>query len=263
MAKKVYEESKIQAIADAIREKTGGDTTYTTAEMPDGVGEVYEAGRDAEWNLMWDAIQRNGKKSDYGFVFMNYKSEWFYPKYDIVLGGGDSVAGELFGMSAFRGFNSGGSADFDLSARFEECGVTLDTSKCKILQYFMHTINVKRVPTIDFSSCVNSYMAMYYTKIQIIDKLIFSETTVTNANMFQYNNNLTTISAVEGVIAKNINFQHSPLDVPSINRIIACLKDYSSTGGTYTLTLKADRQNMLSAAEKAVATNKGWTLVWS
>lgn len=44
MAKKLYEESKIAAIAEKIREKTGTDETYTTAEMPSGVEAVYEAG---------------------------------------------------------------------------------------------------------------------------------------------------------------------------------------------------------------------------
>ncbi|MBO5359181.1 MAG: hypothetical protein J6A78_07665 [Clostridia bacterium] len=263
MAKKVYEESKIQAIADAIREKTGGNTTYTTAEIPDGVGEVYEAGRDAEHGLCWDAIQREGTRTDYGFAFFQWKSDWFYPKYDIVLAGGDSSAGELAGMAAFRGFNKDGNAEFDLSARLEECGVKLDTSKCKILQYFMHTIKAKRIPTLDLSSATNTYMVLYYTDVQIIDKLIFSETTTPNLTAFQYNSKLTTITEIEGTIAKSIAFQHSPLDVPTMNRVIEHLKDYSSVGGTYTLTLKADRQNMLSAAEKAVATNKGWTLVWS
>lgn len=49
MAKKLYEESNIQAIADAIREKNGETTTYKTSEMaaaitniPTGGGEVPE-----------------------------------------------------------------------------------------------------------------------------------------------------------------------------------------------------------------------------
>ena len=36
MAKKLYEESDIQAIADAIREKNGTTNTYTVAEMGGG-----------------------------------------------------------------------------------------------------------------------------------------------------------------------------------------------------------------------------------
>lgn len=45
MAKKLYEESNISAIAESIRAKTGTDTKYKTSEMPGGVSEVYESGR--------------------------------------------------------------------------------------------------------------------------------------------------------------------------------------------------------------------------
>ena len=58
MSKKVYEESKIKAIADAIRGKTVSDTTYTTAEMSNGVNEVYEAGKQAEYDRFWESYQR-------------------------------------------------------------------------------------------------------------------------------------------------------------------------------------------------------------
>lgn len=44
MAKKAYEENNIRAIAEKIREKTGGETTYKTSEMPTGVDEVYTKG---------------------------------------------------------------------------------------------------------------------------------------------------------------------------------------------------------------------------
>lgn len=45
MAKKIYEESNISAIAESIRAKTGTDTKYKTSEMPSGVNEVYESGK--------------------------------------------------------------------------------------------------------------------------------------------------------------------------------------------------------------------------
>ena len=67
----------------------------------------------------------------------------------------------------------------------------------------------------------------------------------------------------EGVIGQNIAFPVSPLSVESMKSLIACLKDYSATGGTHTVTFKKDRETMLTAEEKAVATEKGWTLVWS
>lgn len=47
MAKKVYEEANIRAIADKIREKSGSNSTYKTSEMPNGIDEVYEAGQNS------------------------------------------------------------------------------------------------------------------------------------------------------------------------------------------------------------------------
>jgi hypothetical protein len=46
-----YEEENIRAIAEKIRDKANVDTTYTTAEMPSGVDEVYNKGyADGEAN---------------------------------------------------------------------------------------------------------------------------------------------------------------------------------------------------------------------
>lgn len=47
MAKKMYEETRIAAIAEKIREHTKTETKYTTAEMPSGIDEVYTAGVEA------------------------------------------------------------------------------------------------------------------------------------------------------------------------------------------------------------------------
>lgn len=44
MAKKVYEESNIQAIADAIRAKNGETTTYKTSEMADAISAITTGG---------------------------------------------------------------------------------------------------------------------------------------------------------------------------------------------------------------------------
>ena len=57
MAKKVYEESNISAIAEAIRDKTGTTDTYTTSEMPSGVEQVYEAGQLSEVESAGKAAQ--------------------------------------------------------------------------------------------------------------------------------------------------------------------------------------------------------------
>ena len=42
--------------------------------------------------------------------------------------------------------------------------------------------------------------------------------------------------------------------------ILNCLKDYKDSGTTYTVTLGATNLAKLTDAEKAIATQKGWTL---
>lgn len=46
MAKKLYEESNIQAIADAIREKNGTTNTYKVSEMASAIGAIEAGGED-------------------------------------------------------------------------------------------------------------------------------------------------------------------------------------------------------------------------
>lgn len=265
----------LTSIADKIRVMCGTTEKINAQDFVEGIENVHEhgyeeglvtgeqAGREAENILLWHSIQLGGNRDEYSYFFLNWPAATFYPKYDIKLAH-TTIHGTYGNIGVFRSFNSGGTADFDMSARLEECGVTIvGTGALKSFQYFIMSSNVKRIPPIDLSSAVNTYMAFYASKVQVIDGLVFSEATVPNANMFAYCSNLKTITEVEGTIAKSISFSYSPLDVPTMNRIIACLKDYSSTGGTYTLTLKKDRETMLTDEEKAVATSKGWTLVWS
>ena len=48
MAKKLYEESNIQAIADAIREKNGETTTYKPSEMAAAISAITTGGVEVE-----------------------------------------------------------------------------------------------------------------------------------------------------------------------------------------------------------------------
>ena len=82
--KKLYEETNIKRIAEAIREKTGTNTTYKTSEMPGGINEVFDAGKQAEYNNFWDFYQQNGLKPDYNSAFRGWKDELYNPKYPIV-----------------------------------------------------------------------------------------------------------------------------------------------------------------------------------
>ncbi len=91
---------KMTAIADAIRDKTGREEKLGLDAMAAGVGEVYEAGKQAEYDAFWDAYQENGQRTNYTYAFYNrgWVDATFNPKYDIVAVGN---AANLFAYSKF------------------------------------------------------------------------------------------------------------------------------------------------------------------
>ncbi|MBE6739702.1 MAG: hypothetical protein E7565_05230, partial [Ruminococcaceae bacterium] len=77
MAKKIYEEENIRAIAEKIREKTGGNSAYKTADMPGAIEDVFEAGKsqgggDSYYDTFWDNYQQNGNRTNYENAFAGY-----------------------------------------------------------------------------------------------------------------------------------------------------------------------------------------------
>lgn len=56
MSKKIYEESNILAIANAIRQKNGSQTQYTTAQMPNAILDIY-----TEPDLETLSVNQNGE----------------------------------------------------------------------------------------------------------------------------------------------------------------------------------------------------------
>lgn len=93
-----------------------------------------------------------------------------------------------------------------------------------------------------------------------IKKLIVGENTVFHAAMFSFSYNIEEIT-FEGTIAMNLAMNISKLTHDSLMSAINCLKDYSGSGASYTLTIGATNLAKLTDAEKAIATQKGWTLV--
>ncbi len=77
MAQKLYEESNIQAIADAIRSKNGTTDTYKTSEMADAIL-VLDGGNAGGYDIPEDSFILSGRSS-YRFSFGNW--DWFIEKY--------------------------------------------------------------------------------------------------------------------------------------------------------------------------------------
>lgn len=239
MAKKVYEESKIAAIANKIREKTGGTDTYTTEKMPSGVDAVYDKGKEigaesgklAEYDTFWDAYQQNGNRTNYANSFYNvgWDDNSYNPKYDIV------CVGNAYAAFAY--------------SRITDTKKNIDISKVTNTGPFFNSS----------------------TSVKTIRNLIVSEATTFDSAFFNLCTALENLHFT-GVIGKGtINLQwSSKLSKESIENVIGCL---SNTTSGLTVTLSKTAVNTAFATteggtdgstseewEDLIATKTNWTI---
>lgn len=97
------------------------------------------------------------------------------------------------------------------------------------------------------------------SSLRSIYALWFNKSVKTYKDMFKGCVSLASITAAKTIDGTGLDFSDCPLEVDSINSIISCLVKQPS-GTTKTITFGATNLNKLTAAEKAVATGKGWTL---
>ena len=221
---------------------------------------VYEAGQKSEYDRFWDDFQENGNRTNYLSAFgAMWTKETFKPKYPI-----------RPTNAYFMFFNNVGNGILieDFVEFCEENNVVLDYSQCTNAYYGIGCLFSKHFGVLDFSKCTNMNNLFYghnsapsgYS-VETIDELISSETTKFHATAFQNAINLTNMS-VSGVIANNgFDVSYCPkLTHDSLMSIINALKDYSGTGTTHTVTFGTTNTAKLTDTEKAIATQKGWTL---
>lgn len=227
-----------------------------------GKAEGIEQGKQAEYDAFWDAFQKNGTLDKYQFVFagndMYDNGVWndtnFKPKYDIILGYGYSGEKVFYGCGVSN-----------IAETLERLGVKFDTTNCGHMYQMFQNTATSRIPELN---CTNAHTyastyGLYYTfansKVKTIDKLIVPEN-LKYEGTFNGCSNLENIT-FEGVIGNNISFKDCKnLTHTSLMNIINHLKDFSGTTTTRTLTLGTTNLAKLTDTEKAIATNKGWTL---
>ena len=217
---------------------------------------VYDAGKKAEYDALWDNIQLSkgaAQSYQYAFCCARWNDITFKPKYDIVFG---------LGYTGTYAFWSNGVTN--IAATLEQRGLKMDTTLCGYWSSMFQLTKTKRLPELNCSHAmdygnVGLYNTFLNSKIETIDKLIvFEELKYTDT--FNGCANLKNI-IFEGVIGNNIKFQDSPLLThDSLMSIINHLKDFSGTTTTMTCTLGATNLAKLTDAEKAIATEKGWSL---
>lgn len=218
---------------------------------------VYKAGQKVEYNNFWDNYLADNSVTHTShmnkFSGAGWNDNTFYPTQDIKLG----YANGCFKYCLVS----------NIRQRLIDCGVSLDYSMATDLGSMFEGATTTEIPVVDLSALAKSNkstqgqrLCYNCTSLITIEKIITAES-ITYANSFTLCRKLENV-IFEGVIGNDINFQYSPLTIESMISIISCLKDYSTTGGSHTLTLMADRKNMLTDSQKAIATNKGWSLAW-
>ncbi len=239
MANKKYEEADVQAIAVAIREKTGSENTYNVSEMASGVNEVYDKGSTDGWDEFLNIFTDDGTKVNYQYAFcqtdfgnctMNIKPKnigyMFY-----------SYRGEKIpkGIDCSEANVTGGSSVNSPAFICAYSAVLKEFLDMNIpFAWYWHSA---------FRDCGN---------LEKIEIMRVSETTTANAYAYTFSGckKLKDIT-FEGVICVDISFSSSPLTVESMKSIITHLKNYSGTESeyAYTLTLKASCVTELETAE--------------
>lgn len=246
MALKVYEESNISAIADKIREKTSGTAKYTTAEMPDGVAEVYEAGGKASLRELWNKLQRGGWNTNYAASLgAIWTAETFKPEYDVTI---------QTGAYAFAFNQIGG----DLVELFERLGRKLDLTQAANVGNMFQASQFTRIGNFccPAGGWWNTFNGCVY--LETIDEWgkPTEEEEITGGGLTGSFTDCRVLKniKVRGKIADNINFQWCPLSYDSILNIMSHLSD---TAQWKTLTLSKAAVN--KAFETSASSNDGST----
>lgn len=243
--------SKMTAIADAIRAKTGGADALTLDDMASEIPKVYEAGKKAEYDVFWDAYQKSGKRTSYDFAFAGdgWNDNTFKPKYDIIPSW--NIV-NMFYKSQIT----------DLDALLKKCGVKLDISENGNYGEVFNGSAVTVLPELEYGASAWSIWRTFADckALHTIRKLTFNEAIDSSRNFDDIFTNDTSLANIEfaGMLKGSINFQWCPLTKASIESLFSILSD-SASGKTVTLNQTAKETAFTDAEWSAlIATKPNW-----
>jgi hypothetical protein len=238
------------SIADKLTQIAQGvQKVYEAGKAAGGYTDGYDAGRKFEHDKFWGDIQGNGARTFYERAFQHWNMEYIRPTHKVVPSGSRSmnmfsnnnslkmVEKKYFDLSQVT-VSQGGESSSNLYGVFYSCpnlevvedigmpagGYYMTFNRCPKL----HTIEVMRVVE------QSEFMSVFTNCYELV--------------------NLT----IDGTIGKN-GFDVSyctKLSHDSLMSIINALK----SGASNTITLGTANLAKLTNAEKAIATQKGWTL---
>ena len=218
----------------------------------------FEAGQKSQSELFWGGIQKNGTRVDYNSSFKStiWDENSFKPLYDIK----PTSASYMFTQSTYNG------KQLEMEQVEKDNNMVFDFSACTKMEMAFACELFRTFNVIDLTSSsqndyifYDGYSSSKGRKVRI-ERLICSETTKFGSSSFRHCNKLEYIG-FEGVLANNLTIDECiRLSHESIMKLLGILKDYAGTGTTHTLTLGTTNLAKLTDAEKAIATNRGWTL---
>ena len=249
---------KMTAIANNIRDKTGGTEALTLDDMASGVNEVYEAGKFAEKDKFWEDALKNGV-SAMSFSGNAWNDDTFQPTRNIWCQNGNNG-------NWFFSDNKITSVKKALAIH----NVNFDTKNLTGLSYAFNNLITTDLPELDFSKVKDTKRFDNGFKnnanLITVDKIMLTEnwTSISSFGNFMAGNSKLENVIFEGVIPATISFSSSPLSVESIKNIITHLKDYSGTDNEYTITFNGVAFCALGEEEiewVRIIISKKWNLV--
>ena len=209
---------KMTAIADAIRDKTKGTESLTLDDMATEIPKVYEAGKQAEQDELWEQFQDGGKEKSYyyAFAYKRFNDETYNPKYDIRIGNGTTPGRDVFYNSAIT-----------------------DTK-----------VNI-------YANSSSLYQCFYGAVLLETIRLLSVYETTSLDQTFPSCESLKNIT-IEGVIGQNIDIHWSPLTTESIVNIIEHLSTTSSGKTLTLNTSAVNAMTFPYTSTESGVTYNGW-----
>lgn len=240
---------KMTAIADAIRDKTGRLDALTLDDMAGGVTQVYDAGKQAQYDDFWDSVQNCGNRTAYAYGFRNWGNEYIRPKYKITPA---SVQTYLFaGCTNLKTIEP---EYFD----FSNLMPTFTSYNGDVYAMYANCKSLEVARDLNIPACTYGYTYQNCESLHTIE-IMRSDARSTYDGTFI---NCTSLKNVmfEGVIGSSINMLSCPLTTESLKSVISCLKDYSGTDSEYkyTIIFKASAFNALETEGAASPNNNTW-----
>ncbi|MBR6793333.1 MAG: hypothetical protein IKM48_03110 [Clostridia bacterium] len=245
-----------------IPDSDGVSVTIYVAGEEKTYEDGYEAGkqaRDAEWWADHQAIDGSNGYLHFSYAGACWNKETFTPYYDV-------KNYSSSGANAVQMFyqHNHDRAPYDMAEHLDKLGVALDTSKFAAMGQCFRYAAISKLGVIDttaITSKTNSAHLVANSKLVTIDKIVMKTRTFDWSGNEFLGCNLLEHLTIEGEIGNNgLNFSDCPLDHDSLMSIIVHLKDFSGTSETRSITFGATNLAKLTDADKAKATQKGWTL---